>query len=104
MANRLSQSAEKRKMKHVPAAGSDLWSLEGVPNKDIEALARTVGLLYMGLKDLKMWLHELEDFVNGGDIVTENKMMDEVRELRGKVKDLDDKLTEALKEVEILSE
>lgn len=100
MASKIAQAAAARKTKHVPVEASDLWTKETVPIDDVKNLTRMVGLLYMGMKDLTQWLHELENFVNGGDIQTEDTLMGEVRELRGKVKDLDAKLTAALAEVE----
>lgn len=102
MANKIQQAAEKRKQKHVPAEGSDLWiekpSLDDL--KKIDNLNGYVSLMYMGMKDLLRWLKELEEYVTGGErIATMQDMHMEIQTLKQQVKDLRIRLDDALKEV-----
>lgn len=100
MPNKLQQAAAKKQLKHAPASGAELWT-SGVPNsKELADLKLYVSQLFMGMKDLKTWLHETQDFVNGGDVQSLDYMQTEIASLRGQVKDLQQKLGNALAEAE----
>jgi hypothetical protein len=98
MQNKIAQAAEKRKVKHVQAPGSDLWT-SGVPNsKEVADLKLYVSQLFMGMKDLKTWLHELQEFVNGGDIESMEYLQTKIYSLEGAVSELRRRLEDALAE------
>jgi predicted nucleic acid-binding Zn-ribbon protein len=96
MPNKITQAAEKRKMKHVQAPGSELWT-SGVPNsKELADLKLYVSQLFMGMKDLKIWLHELQEFVNGGDVQSLDYLQSKIYGLEGDVTELRKRLDDAL--------